>query len=248
MLLLLTLACAERHTTETFEAVEVLTFRQEYTQSHLLRGPGGAVLVDAGLETRGPDLVASLEDAGVAISELTVVLTHGHADHAGGAGLLQAMGAEIWAGDGDAALLAGEEPELCPTDTQAERRLDKDSAASYAPIQADVWVGEEGLDLSSALGTESRVLSLPGHTHGSLVVSTPEVTLVGDMLRGTFVGERPTEHFYQCELEENHAQIRRLFETEAPEAARVFPGHFGPFDRQQVLDWLDEVQVAQAVQ
>lgn len=232
--------CQEGHWTERWpDGTEVHTFRRAHTNVHVIAQGPRRMMVDAGLAAEAPALEADLRAAQLPPEAFSaLVLTHGHADHAGGARHFQArFGLPVIAGQGDAALLAeGRNDRLCPTDALARSRVAKDQAATYPPLQADHEVGEEGLDLGPLTGIAAHALALPGHTTGSLVLRLEgaPVVLAGDLLRGSFVGQEAELHFYQCDLAENRRQVQRLLQELAPEAQRFYLGHFGPVDRASV--------------
>src|SRR5438552_17839202 len=79
------------------------------TNVYVLRDDAGALLIDAGPDYAGAweELVTGLAGHGIGPGDVhAVVLSHGHRDHAGLAARWQLAGAEVWAGRGDAALLA----------------------------------------------------------------------------------------------------------------------------------------------
>lgn len=224
--------CATSHSTRA----DVHTFVRHYNNTHVLQGSRGYVMVDAGLEADGPTLANDLERRGLDPKDLEViVLTHAHADHAGGAGFFQrTYGTRIIVGRGDVAMLErGTNDTLCPTDATARRRLDDDQATTFAPIEADVVV-DGALDLSTVSSAVGTVLALPGHTDGSLVVVSDTQAFVGDLFRGSVVGHKAERHFYMCDLRDNDADIRALLDGPASGVETFFTGHFGPLDRAAV--------------
>lgn len=242
-LLALTSGCATAHVTRG--GIEVQTFTHASTNAHLVRAAGAVFLVDSGYAGDAEALAKDLEAAGVAPASLkAIILTHGHADHAAGARLFQQrFHVPIVVGAGDQDLLAAganvvpTNTRICPNGFIARLRSSEDGAATYAPFTADVVVPMTGpQDLAPLTGIPGRLLPVPGHTNGSLVVEVGEVVLVGDLLRGGVVGGGAETHLYMCDLDANRRDIRRLLELDAPKAQLVFVGHFGPLTREAVLE------------
>lgn len=233
----LALGCATRHTVHPSAAGTVHTLRQSHNNVHVLLSPEGAVVVDGGLEADGPALVRGLHRLGLGPDDVKlVIITHGHADHAGGAAAVAAaFDAPVLGGGGDAALFeTGRMPPLCPTDAIARRRLDKDRAPTFAPLPLDHSVAPGSRLSLEELGLPGEVIALPGHTEGSLVYVVGDVVFVGDLIRGSIVGHRPTTHFYMCDLADNRADIEQLRSSLAPAGSTWFVGHFGPLDAAEV--------------
>ncbi|MDP2884141.1 MAG: subclass B3 metallo-beta-lactamase [Ignavibacteria bacterium] len=76
--------------------------------SFLLTGPEGHVLIDGGYPGTAPMIMASIAKLGFDIADVKVLLnSEPHFDHAGGlAALQEASGAELWASEGDADIVA----------------------------------------------------------------------------------------------------------------------------------------------
>jgi glyoxylase-like metal-dependent hydrolase (beta-lactamase superfamily II) len=165
----------------------------------------------------------------------TIVLTHGHADHAGAARHFQArFHARVLAGAGDEGMLStGKNEPLCPTGLLGRTRRAEDEGATYTPFHADVAVTEP-MDLATLSGVPGRIVPLPGHTRGSLVVLAGDAAFVGDLFRGALVGSGAATHLYMCDLEGNKRDVARLLNALAPGATRFFVGHFGPVSRADV--------------
>jgi cyclase len=155
-----------------------------------------------------------------------VVLTHHHTDHALGAGLFAARGAQVIAHARCAAAIAAQHPVLL-----AARRADPELAplfADAAPCAPAVrFEGSHRVDLGDA-DVEVRHLG-PGHTPGDAVVLLPSADAVacGDLV---FRG-----YHYNYEEADAPALPRRLEELARVGASRVVPGH-GPPGGREVLD------------
>lgn len=237
---LLSLAgCASGHAALTLpEGITVHTFRREYANVFVVAQGDRFFMVDAGYEADAPQLAQDLRREGFDPAQLrAIILTHGHADHAGGAGYFRRhFGIPVVAGAPDVRLLERGSPDpLCPTSDRARDRLEADQAERFTPIAPDRALSGE-VALQDLVGLPGRVVPMPGHTEGSLVVVVPGAAFVGDQFRGAIVGRSAELHFYMCDLEGNRRDVQRLLTAVAPEAHTFFPGHFGPIARAAVVE------------
>jgi hydroxyacylglutathione hydrolase len=131
---------------------------------YLVAGQNSSFLVDAGCGL-GAEVIAE-RIAGLGVPPVTsILLTHGHADHAAGAGVLAGLlGAEIWASPEVAVMLA--EADEVATGLALAR-----SAGVYPPhlrlrpAQVTRRLGDETLEIGSVT---VRSLPTPGHAAGHL--------------------------------------------------------------------------------
>ena len=197
------------------------------------------ILVDTGADSTRDKLVQALRARGVEPSSLAlVILTHGHADHAGGAAMLQRdYGVPVLAGMADEAMLmAGKNSPLKPLSVMA--RLIKPFVDDpFEPI-SPAFLIDSPFDLSS-LGVRGQVLPMPGHTPGSLIVRLEDGrTLVGDALGGGAMGgalwpSSPKTHYFHDHADEAHRQIATWLDG----ATTIYVGHGGPLSAQDVRRW-----------
>lgn len=196
------------------------------------------VLVDAGGPDDLPALEAALRHEKLKIEDLSLaIVTHGHFDHAGLAAALKKRGVPIMLGAGDVELARrGHNDDLRPTNLTADA-LKLVIPDRYARFEPDIVV-DKPIDLSP-YGISGEVIPMPGHTRGSLVVVLRNGSaFVGDQMAGGILGgvlcpDQPTEHYFQADVTQNHANIRALVRIGVE---TFYLGHGGPVHRDAVID------------
>jgi len=153
--------------------------RFEIGQAYLWRDGDSTTLIDTGTPGVGDeirDLVSGSLDR--------VVLTHFHGDHTGSAAEIRTWsGAPTYAHRADAPLIRGEGTPPPPVLTDWERPLFERIGVGHLLTGPPAVVDHE-LDGGEVLdfGGGARILSIPGHTAGSVAVYLPEhrVLFTGD--------------------------------------------------------------------
>jgi glyoxylase-like metal-dependent hydrolase (beta-lactamase superfamily II) len=216
--------------------VEIGTVTLRISNVHVVFGEH-PLLVDTGSPGDAKDLERGLGKLGVKLADVRcAVVTHGHADHAGGARELQRHGIRIIAGRGDLwHAIDGIHGKLRATSffaTLIKPLLPK----RYEPVWPDEVI-DSTYDLRGC-GVDGVVIAAPGHTRGSLVVIVDrgKVAFVGDLFRGGALGGfvhpwSPKEHFYLDDPEMAH---RRIHELLARGVETFVLGHGGPAKRADV--------------
>ena len=137
---------------------------------------GQVTLVDAGLKSAPPQILAGLEQIGSAPQDVTrVVLTHAHGDHAGGAEVLRTrLGLAGVAAHGNDAnyLRTG----TSPANGRLIRRF---GAFGAVPVTEELYDGQ-----LVEVGGGLRVVHTPGHTpgHVSLLHERTALLITGDAI------------------------------------------------------------------
>jgi glyoxylase-like metal-dependent hydrolase (beta-lactamase superfamily II) len=164
----------------------------EFGQVYLWRDGDDLTLVDTGIPGSGPAIADAVAALGLPTSAVRrIVITHGHEDHAGSAAEIHAWhGAPVYAHVEDAPVVRGERRRADPVLTDFERPIwDQVTALGItslaippAPVTVEL-TGGESLDF----GDGARVVSIPGHTPGSIAVHLPEhgVLFAGDTVATT---------------------------------------------------------------
>jgi glyoxylase-like metal-dependent hydrolase (beta-lactamase superfamily II) len=219
--------------------IEVRLLRLRWSNAYLLVGER-VVLVDAGSPGDERTILAAVAALGRGRDALAaIVLTHGHADHAGAAAAVRAAtGAPVLLGAGDVAMAAaGRNVALVPTGLEA--RLVRPFVPQAFPPLAPDEVLEGPRDLAG-FGVPATVRPLGGHTRGSAIVELGGGdVLVGDLVRGGRLGGRwrgtqPMTHYY----EEEPAAVTAVVDLVLGAGARrLLVGHGGPLAAAAVAAW-----------
>jgi len=222
-----------------FEGFSVRTIAIENVNVHLVTAGDNTFLVEAGDRSSFEKIVSEIRAAGVEPSSLrAVVVTHGHADHFGGAKSFQdEFNVPVIGGRGDLALFhSGRSGKICPTSSFVRIFLDERSKARTAPpFTPDILISET-TSTKDLLGFDGEIVPLPGHTEGSIVINLGEAALVGDLLRGGLLSPTSAQtHFYMCDLQDNESDVGQLLHSISANATHFFTGHMGPVSRQSVI-------------
>lgn len=220
--------------------IPILPFNM--VNAHLIQGPGGCILVDAGLPGSESRIAKVLARNGLSFSDIKlIVITHAHVDHAGAACELRELSrAPIVAHVGDAKHFSRETPmTFCPTGWFG--RQFRKAPLIYRPYTGfapDILMSDsDTLDLSF-YGIPGTIGHTPGHTDGSISVQLgSKDALVGDLVASGIMlgGIIRTKHAIRPPFEDNpHAvglALRRLLDSGME---RFYMGHGGPLPAGEV--------------
>lgn len=219
--------------------VEVFTIKLSMSNVHVLKGRH-PILIDAGGKQDMPELQKGLAAHDMKVEDFAaVIVTHGHSDHAALAGEIRSRsGAKVVLGKGDVEMArAGHNDDLKPTNFTAKILKAFSIDPNYPPLAPDIVVETE-FDLS-IYGYKGKVVEMPGHTSGSLVVILGDGrAFVGDVMLGGWMGgavfpDRAGEHYFQADPDRNRSNIAALLNMPIN---TFYLGHGGPVSRASVLN------------
>lgn len=157
--------------------------------SYLITTPDGITLVDAGLPGMYADLTRELAAIGRPLDDIRgVILTHGDSDHVGFAERLRRdHGVPVFVHAADADRARGGDKPKNPVGPMRIGPLLSFAAFGIRKGMRPQWLTEvEIIDADTTLDLPGapRVISMPGHSPGSIAVFSPEVrgVMVGDAL------------------------------------------------------------------
>jgi hydroxyacylglutathione hydrolase len=214
-----------------------LPYRLGSVNCYLVETGTGCVLIDTGSSNARADLEKALESAGCEPGRLRlIVLTHGDFDHIGNAAYLREhFGARI-------AMHADDSGMAERGDMFWNRQKGNALFRMLSPIlfgfgkskrfTPDFYV-DEGDDLVE-YGLDAHVLSIPGHSRGSIGILTAGGDLFcGDLLEN--VADKPALGSVMDDLAAANASVEKL---KGMAIATVYPGHGKPFPMEEFLSTL----------
>lgn len=186
-----------------------------YVYAWVLQTPHGAALVDAGADPQGKDLLEVLAARGVKPEQVhTVLVTHGHMDHWAAAHLFPR--ARVLVGPGETALIRGEYPQKS-LGSRLVRFMKK------PPLPSKIEEVQDGQELDVD-GEKIRVITLPGHTPGSVAYLWRDVLFTGDALVHSHQGLTTSPTFLSEDNAESFESLRKLRDVSF---SRTADGHAG---------------------
>jgi glyoxylase-like metal-dependent hydrolase (beta-lactamase superfamily II) len=204
-----------------------LPFRMGQVNCYLIETSLGYLLIDTGGTNSRRELVKELGRLGCKPGLLRlIILTHGDFDHTGNAAYLRkAFGSKV-------AMHADDAGMVTDGDMFVNRKKPSMLIRTLLPLFSgfgkserfapDLLV-EDGQNLSE-YGLDARVISIPGHSKGSIGILTSNADLFcGDLLTNT--GE-PGLSSLTDDLTVAHASLQKL---SGMGIGTVYPGHGSPF-------------------
>jgi hydroxyacylglutathione hydrolase len=204
-----------------------LPFGMGRVNCYLAQTDSGFTLVDTGGSNDRKELMETLESSGCKPGGLSLILiTHGDFDHAGNAAFLrQAFKSQIAMHKDDVGMV--EDGDMF-YNRQKPNLIVRKLAGLYASSgKKDRFTPnlllEDGNDLSE-FGWKARIISIPGHSKGSIGVLTASGDLFcGDLLVST---KKPMLNSLMDDPASGNASLQKLVDSGAQ---MVYPGHGEPF-------------------
>ena len=220
--------------------IPILPFNM--VNAHLILGPRGCILVDAGLPGSEHKIEKALAKEQLSFKDIKlIVVTHAHVDHAGGAARLRDLsGAPILAHEGDAKHFSRDTPmTFCATGWFGRLFLKTQLMFEpYVGFSPDILLSnDEVIDLAS-YGVPGIVRHTPGHTAGSISVElSTKDALVGDLiasgilLGGIVMTDRAKRPPFEDDPHATGNELQRLVDSGIE---RFYMGHGGPLKASEV--------------
>ena len=201
-----------------------------------------SILVDTGMPGDPAPLFATLRRHQVEPHDLSlIIITHGHADHAGKAASIRKMtGVPVAIHRLEAVRLAeGKTAEASPVTRLGALAARIIGSPPIEPVQADILV-DDLFDLRP-FGVVGKLIHTPGHTVGSMTVCLDNGEMVaGDLFNGKlgwrrFPG-RASRPFFAHNLDQLAASLRKIASLKP---SIIYNSHGVPVDANAVIKLAD---------
>lgn len=215
--------------------MKVITVPLAYTNTYLIEGQDGWVMVDAGRQSMTPFFLRRLSRLGIHPRDIRLlIITHAHFDHVGSlAAIKKQCGCEVLAHRSEAAIIESAQVVIPPgTNTlgkvvswmgnHSKILLSFPAAMVELPIESDFNL--------TRYGVYGEVLPTPGHTPGSLSVLLRDgQAIVGDLAMN--FGGRTNFPIFAEQPEQIRLSWQKLIERGA---TAIYPAHGRRFPSSQL--------------
>ncbi|MEM7552437.1 MAG: MBL fold metallo-hydrolase [Bacteroidota bacterium] len=237
-------ACSPKFKFNSHSELRVHTYSKFFINVHYVETDSLNLLIDSGDVGDGEKIEKFFTKKGLDLSAVNyLIITHGHPDHAGNAKYFQEKyGLKIIAGADELSMInsGGNDSELCPRGFKGWYIKNTIGKKRYDPFIPDILV-EDSLSLRF-LGLDGKIINVPGHTDGSLIIFLNELAFTGDLLGGKVTKpEKPDYHIFMCDLEDNLNDIERI--VSEPGITTWYPGHFGPLKTEDIQEFISKEQI-----
>ena len=203
------------HVADRLYCIYRIPIEQVNGNSYVVVVGGEAAIVDTGIPGSADKILREIDAIGAKVS--AIILTHYHLDHTGSAAELRAAtGAKIYVHEADAPFVSGRErPPLPPT-------VPKETLEAYSrmrPVEPDVLLR----DGDRIFGF--RVVHVPGHTPGSIVLHDGRALFAGDNVNVRDGSIQGSPAPYDWDNARARESLRRILELEFDV---LLPGHGPP--------------------
>lgn len=191
----------------------------------------GVILVDTGFPGSSDAIIHAMKEHGISPRDIRlIVLTHGHADHAGSAAdLRERTGAKVAIHAADVEMIRngsqGVLRPICLSGRVFGIFFSRKEKSEFPPFDPDVFL-VDGMSLEP-YGISGTVLATPGHTSGSVsILLTSGDALAGDLLFAHLPAGNPGLPFWAEDCNVVKESIRALMSRHP---ARIYVAHGGMF-------------------
>jgi len=220
--------------TEIKTIMVMLPFKMGSVNCYLVENNANYVLIDTGSSNQRGELEKELENAGCKLGNLKlIVITHGDFDHTGNAAYLCEKFSVKVAMHPDDVKMA-EYGDMFSNRKQPNILIRKLTPILFGfgkgeRFKPDILIGEG--DNLSEHGIDAKILSIPGHSMGSIGVLLNNGNLIcGDLLENQ---ESPSLNSIMDDMAAAKASIERL---KGLEIKTIYPGHGKPFSKEQLIE------------
>lgn len=204
-----------------------------FVNCYIIKNEGNCILIDTGMPGKRSHIEKELESAGCQPDNLKlIVLTHGDKDHCGNAAFLRSkFGAEIAMHRDDLGMVSQGDMFWNRKRPNFITRLLFGTFFSLGKedrFKPNFYI-DDGYDLSQH-GLNAKVISIPGHSKGSIGILTKDGDFFcGDLLANT---KKPGLWSIIDEVSAANASVKKIMLI--TKISTVYPGHGKPFSMKQL--------------